>query len=596
MRRTNVVQVAAGAIVGLAVLLVASVAPVVAAPPAPDDLPSGFVDGIPVGGDDRASATAPDASSSASTGQRYVGRLPWQAIQAAAAATARTCGVSDAGLTALAVAPIFKESSAATTPSSAPSPMTLSRYDEWSGVRADDTNRNANYGLYAFRDPQTSYRRAFWHPGIGIWQYDSAGVGAPYTAIERMDVGVVAADVAAGMAARYCSPSTTVVGHGPPFSDLERRYSAWAPWGYPCTACELEFQSMVASSPAFASVTLVEGISLTGGAVARSCALPDVGSPLPCWYVDPSVGVIEGATAWATIDPTGGSPTVAPTPLALPFYVVDRGTHEERHWLRADTGYAIDISGRRQIGRNARPRSNQPGSGIEWSATSGLCDRTEGRGSCDGVVTADGAWVHAAIQDFLGRPATPTEVAQLTARLEAGTSRSVIARELSTSPEWVRAVVRRFYLDTLGREPDPGGLAHWTAQIAGGHRTVAQVAALFYSSAEYYRTRGGGTDPSWVTDLYRALLGREPDAAGLAHWVGRTAREGRERVAGEIYGSAESRRDRVRGLFQVLLGRDPDPSGLAHWSGRIATTGDLELAVSLAISAEYGRRAGERYP
>jgi hypothetical protein len=365
-------------------------------PPVTDELPAGFTDGEPVAGPDGPQgeggppAGSPDAiPPAAGSGERaapvprHFGRAPWQAVEAAAAATPRACALSDAGLTALTIAPVFKESSTALTPSTAPSPMTMSRYDEWNGVFATTSNAAANHGLYAFRTPSTPYRRAFWHPGIGIWQHDSSGVGAPFTAIERMDVRVAAADVAAGMAARYCSPSTSLIGHGPPFTDLERRRSAWAPWGYPCTACESEFQAMTSTSPWFARVTLVEGISVTGGAEERTCTLAGEAAPLRCWYVDASVGTIEGATSWATQAPLdGGSTTVAPTPIAAPFYVVDRGATEERHWLRADTGYDIDVVGVRTIGRNARPRSNQPGSGIAWASSSGLCDVARAAGAC----------------------------------------------------------------------------------------------------------------------------------------------------------------------------------------------------------------------
>jgi hypothetical protein len=356
------------------------------------EVPSGFTDGIPVGATDPTSSEPqalaepladeepqPDTRAT----QRYFGREPWQAIRAAAASTPRSCTLSDGGLTALVVSPVFKESSAATSPSTAPSPMTLSRYDEWNGTYATTSNRSANYGLYAFRNPNTSYKRAFWHPGIGIWQYDSAGVGAPFTAIERMDVRTTAADVAKGMAARYCNPSASLIGHGPPYTGLERRYSAWTPWGYPCTLCEQEFQAMTSTATDFANTTLVDGISVTGGAQPRTCTLSGVAGTVPCWYVDASVGVIEGATGWAQIAPLdGGTPTSTPTPLAEAFYVVDRGATEERHWLRADTGYGIDISGSRKIGTNERPRSNQAGSGITWRTGSGLCDLTTGRGAC----------------------------------------------------------------------------------------------------------------------------------------------------------------------------------------------------------------------
>ena len=122
--------------------------------------------------------------------------------------------------------------------------MTLSRYDEWSGTFGTGNNQDANYGLYAFRDPHTAYPRAYWHPGIGIWQYDSAGLGAPLTTIEAMDVRVVAGDVASEhVAARYC--------RGHPATDQQRRYAAWARLGLPVhRGCEGFFEEMIEHQPA----------------------------------------------------------------------------------------------------------------------------------------------------------------------------------------------------------------------------------------------------------------------------------------------------------------------------------------------------------
>ena len=369
----------------LALLALLAAAPLaLGASVAAQELPPGFTDGRPVGGDEAGEPSAQQqGASAAATTQRHFGDEAYAAVRAAVTATSRSCTISDDGLTALVLAPVFKESSAATTPSTAPSPMTLSRYDEWTGTYSTATNADANYGLYAFRNPYTAYQKAYWHPGIGIWQYDSAGLGAPFTAVERMDVGIMTADAAATMASRYCNPSSSLIGHGPPYSDQERRYAAWGPWGYPCTLCQGFFDEMMGTNPKFANLVLVEGITPLGGTVPRTCTLEEVSGTIPCWYVEPRVGVIQGATAWATFKPDGGAdPTAPPAPLSAPFYVVDRGATEERHWIREDTGYAVHISAVRAIGKNARPRSSQPGSGLEWSATSGLCDLSARRGDC----------------------------------------------------------------------------------------------------------------------------------------------------------------------------------------------------------------------
>lgn len=386
-------------LLALLVALVTSAVPPGARPAAaeepPSEFPPGFTDGQPVGSDGPAptekalhlSSAGPSARavSTSAIQQRYFGAEAFEAVRASVASTQRSCIVSNEGLTGLVMAPIFKESSAATTAASAPSPMTLSRYDEWNGTFATTSNQSANYGLYAFRDPYTSYHRAYWHPGIGIWQYDSAGLGAPFTAVERMDVRIMAGEVAERMAARYCAAAGQ--------SEQERRYEAWRDWGYPCTLCEEFFQEMMTASPRFSNISLVAGITPLGGTVERTCALAGVGGTLPCWYVDPSVGTIQGYTGWATYEPDGkNDPTIPPAPISKPFYVLDRGTTEERHWLRADTGYDTDISAVRQIGKNARPRSDQGDSGLSWRATSGLCDLTAGRGAC-GPSPSDGLTV-----------------------------------------------------------------------------------------------------------------------------------------------------------------------------------------------------------
>jgi arylformamidase len=218
--------------------------------------------------------------------------------------------------------------------------------------------------------------------------------------------------------------------------------------------------------------------------------------------------------------------------------------------------------------------------------------------SCATAATeaSDASWTAAAYEDFLGRAPTAAAVDATTFRLAAGTPRSTVAEELTSSDEWLSHIVTDLYHDTLDRDPDAGGLTFWTGQMRTGHRTVAQVATQFYASPEYYSTIGGGTDISWVTDLYDTLLHRDPELDGLTYWTERTATSGRGDVAGAIYGSIESRKDRVEALFEDLLGRPAEPSGLAYWADRLDTDGDLTLAVHLVASAEYGRRAEARFP
>lgn len=209
---------------------------------------------------------------------------------------------------------------------------------------------------------------------------------------------------------------------------------------------------------------------------------------------------------------------------------------------------------------------------------------------------ADHRFVRAAFQDFLGRQPNPAELASRSSALTAGTlTRAGLVRELSLTPEYVGALVERFYVDTLGRPGDPSGTAYWVGQLRDRRRTVAEVAGSFYASNEYF-TWAGGTDADWIDKLYYVFFERLPSSSDLAYWTGRTQAEGRTRVAILLFQSLESRRQRVDRLYHELLGRASEPGGVDYWAARLLREGDLALGKNLASSLEYASRAQVRYP
>ena len=75
-------------------------------------------------------------------------------------------------------------------------------------------------------------------------------------------------------------------------------------------------------------------------------------------------------------------------------------------------------------------------------------------------------------------------------------------------------------------------------------------------------TLGNSAPP--VTRLYRSLLNREPDAAGLQYWNNQLAGGAtREAVAQGIYDSPEHRGIQVDEYYQHYLNRASDPQGRA---------------------------------
>lgn len=194
--------------------------------------------------------------------------------------------------------------------------------------------------------------------------------------------------------------------------------------------------------------------------------------------------------------------------------------------------------------------------------------------------------------DFLGRPASASELSNGTSRLmNRQIDRYGLATELSRSDEWISTVISGFYRDTLNREPDPAGLRGWIAAARGG-MPVAQIASAFYSSPEYFSTVGQNDYKTWVEDLYVKLLKRSGDAGGVNGWV-TALRAGmpRDTLSFGFYQSAETVMVRITVLYDRLLNRAPEPGGVANWAPFVLNEGDLVLAAALAASQEYYNNA-----
>jgi hypothetical protein len=75
----------------------------------------------------------------------------------------------------------------------------------------------------------------------------------------------------------------------------------------------------------------------------------------------------------------------------------------------------------------------------------------------------------------------------------------------------------QFYQQCFSREPDQPGLDAWVNALSDGSICGAEVAYGFIFSQEFINQNTSNED--FVTTLYRAFFGREPDTAGYNGWV-----------------------------------------------------------------------------
>jgi TorA maturation chaperone TorD len=187
-------------------------------------------------------------------------------------------------------------------------------------------------------------------------------------------------------------------------------------------------------------------------------------------------------------------------------------------------------------------------------------------------------------------------------------------------------IVRRAYQDILGRNPDAEGMRTYRSKIIDQGWTEADVRDALRRSDEYAGGGAGGFRTSSADRIirraYQDILGREPDAAGLATYRRNIVERGwdEQDVRNALRQSAERRvtggrpadsglsggglsggaarsatlsdaqaADIVRRAYQSILNREPDEGGLNDYKARILRDGwtEADVAKALRNSPEY---------
>lgn len=103
-----------------------------------------------------------------------------------------------------------------------------------------------------------------------------------------------------------------------------------------------------------------------------------------------------------------------------------------------------------------------------------------------------------------------------------------------------RQVVNELYRHVLERSSDPSA-EHWVQQLASGNATVREVVRQIAMSPEHTQRFASESHDRNVATLYRHLLGRQPDDAGLRAHTQLAAERGMNTVIDRIISSNEYR-------------------------------------------------------
>jgi hypothetical protein len=204
------------------------------------------------------------------------------------------------------------------------------------------------------------------------------------------------------------------------------------------------------------------------------------------------------------------------------------------------------------------------------------------------VGTANERFVTQLYVTLLMRQPDSAGLANWTALLDQGTSRTLVAQAIEQSPEWRTDQVQALYRQFLHRTADSSGLSTFVAFLNEGG-TLEQVKAILTGSAEYLQVRGHAATDGFLTALYQDALNRSPDAGGLAAFTqALNMGASRQQVAMACFESQEYLQDLVANFYQLYLKRPADAAGLNGFIGVLeAGASDQDIVAAVLGSAEF---------
>jgi len=94
-----------------------------------------------------------------------------------------------------------------------------------------------------------------------------------------------------------------------------------------------------------------------------------------------------------------------------------------------------------------------------------------------------------------------------------------IPEDNPTPESKIKAFIQRCYRIILDREADASGLQTWYNELSSKRKAASEIIDRFVNSPEFLGKNYSNGEA--VEILYKAMLGRTPDEAGKAHWVGK---------------------------------------------------------------------------
>ncbi len=206
------------------------------------------------------------------------------------------------------------------------------------------------------------------------------------------------------------------------------------------------------------------------------------------------------------------------------------------------------------------------------------------------------------IRDVTGRLSTKAEREKWGTKLASGTPPQVVFDSLmdSTDVGGPFVPVVRLYRATFLRPPKQEGVAYWVKQARSGD-SLDEIATVFAKSPEFQNRYGQLSNRQFVDQIYRNILGRAPQASGLAYWENLLARgTARGKMVVNFSEASEnvnktSVSARMSLLTATMLRRQATTDEVARWRSLWSGLSDTELIRRVMNSSAYQQRLARNF-
>jgi hypothetical protein len=136
------------------------------------------------------------------------------------------------------------------------------------------------------------------------------------------------------------------------------------------------------------------------------------------------------------------------------------------------------------------------------------------------------------------------------------------------------------YRTILGREPEPGAVDGLVSRLANGS-TLAQERQVMANSEESRNN---------AVNLYRNILGRDPEPGAAEGIVSRLANDSTLARERQVMANSEESRNNLANLYRTILGREPEAGAVDGLVSRLANGSTLAQEREIMANSEEARR------